>query len=89
MRSWKESTSIGTQCQRKETLPSAISGNTAVRGFGNCLCVVDFLHPRIQVIQGCNPPDNIFFVALPFKLFGIKYVFDHHDANPDYIYSKV
>ena len=23
-----------------------------------------------EVIQGCNPPDDIFLVALPFKLFG-------------------
>ena len=36
-----------------------------------------------HVIQGCNPPDNIFLIALPFKLFGVKYIFDHHDANPE------
>lgn len=41
-----------------------------------------------QVIQGCNPPDNIFLVALPFKLFGVKYIFDHHDANPELYLSK-
>ncbi len=35
------------------------------------------------VIQGCNPPDLIFLVALPFKLFGKKYVFDHHDICPE------
>ena len=33
-----------------------------------------------DVIQGCNPPDLIFLVALPFKLLGKKYVFDHHDV---------
>jgi hypothetical protein len=27
-------------------------------------------------------------VALPFKLFGVKYVFDHHDANPELYLSK-
>jgi glycosyltransferase involved in cell wall biosynthesis len=41
-----------------------------------------------HVIQGCNPPDNIFLVALPYKLFGVKYIFDHHDANPELYYSK-
>jgi glycosyltransferase involved in cell wall biosynthesis len=41
-----------------------------------------------QVIQGCNPPDDIFLVALPFKLFGVKYIFDHHDANPELYLSK-
>jgi glycosyltransferase involved in cell wall biosynthesis len=41
-----------------------------------------------HVIQGCNPPDNIFLIALPFKLFGVKYIFDHHDANPELYVSK-
>src|SRR5580704_3490769 len=40
------------------------------------------------VIQGCNPPDNIFLIALPFKLLGVKYIFDHHDANPELYLSK-
>jgi glycosyltransferase involved in cell wall biosynthesis len=47
-----------------------------------------FLRRGFQVIQGCNPPDNIWIVALPFKLFGVKYVFDHHDANPELYLSK-
>ncbi len=41
-----------------------------------------------HVIQGCNPPDDIFLVALPFKLFGVKYIFDHHDASPELYLSK-
>lgn len=41
-----------------------------------------------DVLQGCNPPDDIFLVALPFKLFGVKYIFDHHDANPELYFSK-
>ena len=41
-----------------------------------------------HVIQGCNPPDDIFLVALPFKMFGVKYIFDHHDANPELYLSK-
>jgi len=41
-----------------------------------------------HVIQGCNPPDDIFLVALPFKLFGVKYIFDHHDVNPELYFSK-
>ncbi len=27
-------------------------------------------------------------MALPFKLFGVKYVFDHHDVNPELYFSK-
>jgi glycosyltransferase involved in cell wall biosynthesis len=41
-----------------------------------------------HVIQGCNPPDDIFLIALPFKLLGVKYIFDHHDANPELYLAK-
>jgi glycosyltransferase involved in cell wall biosynthesis len=47
-----------------------------------------YLRHGFDVIQGCNPPDNIFLVALPFKLLGVKYIFDHHDANPELYVSK-
>jgi glycosyltransferase involved in cell wall biosynthesis len=47
-----------------------------------------YLRRSFQVIQGCNPPDNIFLVALPFKLLGVRYIFDHHDANPELYLSK-
>jgi glycosyltransferase involved in cell wall biosynthesis len=36
-----------------------------------------------DAIQACNPPDLIFLAALPFKLFGKRFVFDHHDLNPE------
>lgn len=42
----------------------------------------------IDVIQGCNPPDLIFLIALPFKLFGVRYVFDHHDIVPELFETK-
>jgi glycosyltransferase involved in cell wall biosynthesis len=41
-----------------------------------------------HVIQGCNPPDDIFLVALFFKFFGVRYIFDHHDVNPELYFSK-
>src|SRR6516165_5610458 len=47
-----------------------------------------WLRHEFDVIQGCNPPDDIFLVALPFKLLGVKYIFDHHDANPELYVSK-
>ena len=47
-----------------------------------------YLRHGFDVIQGCNPPDNIFLVALPFKMLGVKYIFDHHDANPELYVSK-
>lgn len=47
-----------------------------------------FFKKRFHVIHGCNPPDLIFVVALFYKLFGVKYVFDHHDINPELYVAK-
>jgi glycosyltransferase involved in cell wall biosynthesis len=47
-----------------------------------------YFKKRFQVIHGCNPPDLIFLVALSFKIFGVKYVFDHHDINPELYLAK-
>ena len=41
-----------------------------------------------DVIHACNPPDLIFLVGLPFKLFGKKFIFDHHDINPELYEAK-
>jgi glycosyltransferase involved in cell wall biosynthesis len=38
---------------------------------------------RFRVIQACNPPDTIFLVGAFFKLFGVRFIFDHHDLNPE------
>ena len=47
-----------------------------------------FVRRGFDVIQGCNPPDNIVLVALPFRLFGVRYIFDHHDASLELYLSK-
>jgi glycosyltransferase involved in cell wall biosynthesis len=47
-----------------------------------------FFKKRFHVIQGCNPPDLIFIVALFYKIVGVKYVFDHHDINPELYIAK-
>jgi glycosyltransferase involved in cell wall biosynthesis len=47
-----------------------------------------YLRHGFDVIQGCNPPDDIFLVAMPFKLLGVKYIFDQHDANPELYVAK-
>lgn len=52
------------------------------------LAIRIFLRKRFQVIHACNPPDLIFLAALPFKLFGVKFVFDHHDINPELYLAK-
>jgi glycosyltransferase involved in cell wall biosynthesis len=41
-----------------------------------------------DVIHACNPPDTIFIVGRFFKLFGKKFIFDHHDINPELYEAK-
>jgi len=36
-----------------------------------------------DVVQLCNPPDVLFAAALPFKPFGARVIFDHHDLSPE------
>ena len=47
-----------------------------------------YLRRGFHVLQACNPPDDIVFVALSFKIFGVKFIFDHHDANPELYWAK-
>lgn len=47
-----------------------------------------FFKHGIDVIHGCNPPDLIFLVALPFRLLGVRFLFDHHDINPELYEAK-
>lgn len=36
-----------------------------------------------DVIQACNPPDTYWLLAGFYRLFGKKFVFDHHDLAPE------
>ena len=41
-----------------------------------------------DTLHGCNPPDLIFLVAWQFKLIGKRFIFDHHDINPELYEAK-
>lgn len=43
---------------------------------------------KFDVIQGCNPPDLIFLLALWYRLWGVRYMFDHHDVCPELFEAK-
>lgn len=47
---------------------------------------------RVQgfdVVHACNPPDLLFLIGGFFKLFfGTKFLFDHHDINPELYEAK-
>jgi glycosyltransferase involved in cell wall biosynthesis len=36
-----------------------------------------------DVLHACNPPDTFFAIALPFKLWGKRFLFDQHDLCPE------
>jgi glycosyltransferase involved in cell wall biosynthesis len=48
---------------------------------------VAFKH-GFDVIHAHNPPDTLWVVALPWKLLGKKYIFDHHDLCPELYRSR-
>ncbi|HTS71838.1 MAG TPA: glycosyltransferase family 4 protein [Terriglobia bacterium] len=48
-----------------------------------------FLKTQFKILQICNPPDLIFLVAVFFKLFGVRLIFDHHDLNPELYEAKL
>ena len=43
---------------------------------------------RFDVLQACNPPDTYWLLALLWRAFGVKFVFDHHDLNPELFRSR-
>jgi glycosyltransferase involved in cell wall biosynthesis len=60
-----------------------------------CALTIEFLlalriyaRTRFRILHGCNPPDTIFLIALFFKLFGVRFVFDHHDPTPEFYNAR-
>ncbi len=47
-----------------------------------------FVTRGFDVIHACNPPDLFFLVGGVFKLFGVKFIFDHHDLAPELYVAK-
>ncbi|TDC53146.1 glycosyltransferase WbuB [Jiangella ureilytica] len=43
---------------------------------------------RFHIIQACNPPDTYWLLALLWRPFGVRFVFDHHDLNPELFLSR-
>jgi glycosyltransferase involved in cell wall biosynthesis len=46
------------------------------------------LKVKFDVIHACNPPDLFWLIGAFYKLFGKKFLFDHHDANPELYEAK-
>jgi glycosyltransferase involved in cell wall biosynthesis len=52
------------------------------------LALRDYRHNKFDVIQACNPPDTYFALALLFRPFGVRFVFDQHDLCPEVYESR-
>ncbi len=47
-----------------------------------------FFRRGFDVIHAHNPPDLFVLIALCFRVFGKKFVFDHHDLSPEMYNSR-
>ncbi len=47
-----------------------------------------FLKEGFDVIHAHNPPDTLFVVGAFYRIFGKKFVFDHHDLSPELYLSR-
>ncbi len=78
--------------ERQLTKFKAFLGYIAEYAYFTMGCLILSLYVGIRhgfdVIHAHNPPDTLFLVALPFKLLGKKFVFDHHDLAPELYQSR-
>jgi glycosyltransferase involved in cell wall biosynthesis len=61
-------------------------GAALIKSFGLSLKVL--FTRGFDVVHACNPPDLFFLIGAFYKLFGKKFVFDHHDASPELYEAK-
>lgn len=47
-----------------------------------------FLTRGFSIIHSANPPDFFFLIALFFKPFGVKFVYDQHDLMPEMLLCR-
>ncbi|SNR71745.1 glycosyltransferase family 4 protein [Puniceibacterium sediminis] len=96
-RGWTEPFEVieGVNIYRHPEPPEAHSGAVAyAREWGQAvwhwfrLARLIWRKQKFDVIQGCNPPDLIFVLALWYRLWGVRYMFDHHDVCPELFEAK-
>jgi len=58
-----------------------------IRTFGKSVRVA-FRGRGFDVIHACNPPETFWMLGLFWKLFGKKFIFDHHDLSPELFVVK-
>lgn len=85
---WQD-TIDGVQVYRFPTPPEASGFIGYIFEYGSAmlfsflLSLYIFIRHGFDIIHAHNPPDTFVFIALVYKLFGKKFVFDHHDLAPE------
>lgn len=49
---------------------------------------VAVLGPGFDVIHACNPPETFWLLARFWRIFGKRFLFDHHDLSPEMYAAK-
>lgn len=52
------------------------------------LSLVVAFRQGIDIVHACNPPETFWLLGRFYKLFGKKFIFDHHDLSPEMYYSR-
>jgi glycosyltransferase involved in cell wall biosynthesis len=84
----------GIEIWRYPPPPAAAGLASYIWEFLYCWLQTAWLTLRVSVRRGfdvihtANPPDTFWAIALPFKLTGVKFVFDHHDLCPELYLSR-
>jgi len=79
----------GVAVYRFPTLPEASGflGYLLEYGYATAaiflLSLYAFLRPGFDIVHTHNPPDTLVFIAGFYKLFGKKFIYDHHDLSPE------
>ncbi|MDX1523568.1 MAG: glycosyltransferase family 4 protein [Anaerolineae bacterium] len=52
------------------------------------LSLLVFFRDGFDVLHAHNPPDTFVFIAAIYKLFGKRFIFDHHDLSPEMYHAR-
>lgn len=73
-------------------LPQSFIGYVSEYAYFTTACFFMSLYILVKegfdVIHAHNPPDTLFIIGAFYKLFGKKFVFDHHDLSPELYLSR-
>lgn len=47
-----------------------------------------FIRHRFDILHSANPPETYFLLALLYRPFGVRFIFDHHDLSPEMYLAK-